>query len=113
MKKYLFSILLIVYSLLTIAQTNYKGSVIYGDSLLPKLIQFDESLPRSTNAQQILQDNLSMTATDSVVKISEITDKLGRLHEKYQQYYNGIKVNGGIYNVHYTLAGKTTKANNG
>lgn len=112
MNRYFFTLLYLISSINIFSQNIiYKGVITYGDSLLPKLIQFDERLPRSTDAQQVFADNLELTTMDSFVKVSEVTDKLGRLHEKYQQYYNGIKVEGGIYNVHYTLASEIAALN--
>ncbi len=81
------------------------GALDYGTIEQPKFIVFDERLPRSNNAQEILQANLNLNEHIQYQLNQQLTDKLGRLHQKYQQYYKGLKINGAEYIVHYSLDG--------
>ncbi|SNT35104.1 Por secretion system C-terminal sorting domain-containing protein [Ekhidna lutea] len=42
--------------------------------------------------KQSLTDKLELPASNNFTKVSERVDELGHLHEKFQQYYQGIKV---------------------
>jgi Zn-dependent metalloprotease len=104
MKKYLLYFLIFITSVNLYSQVP-RGALTYGTTNNAKFIVFDERLPRSTNASEILIANLQLNQDAQYVLTQEIIDKLGRKHEKYQQYYKGIKVNTGTYIVHYDLDG--------
>lgn len=66
----------------------------------------DQIHPKS-QSQILLQQVFNMTPADELRSMGTFTDNMGQVHEKFQQYYNGIKVDGAIYSLHYT-AGKIT-----
>ena len=74
----------------------------------PALIQLnkDQLVPKSQNLI-LFQQVFNMTPADEMRSMGSYTDNIGQVHEKFQQYYNGIKVDGAIYTLHYT-AGKIT-----
>lgn len=96
---------LLLWCLLTtlVAQTG-KGLITYAQNDVPKFIEFDEKFPANgTDPLQVLAVNLNLSSNNNYVKISETVDKLGRKHEKYQQYYQKIKIEFCTYSVHYSL----------
>ncbi len=68
----------------------------------PSLIRFNaqKQLTASKQPQKVLEENLGMGTNDKLLKTSASTDPLGYSHEKYQQFYKGIKVEYGVYSVH-------------
>ena len=96
MKKILIALLLpMLLATLSFAQ-NTKPA--YGKKL-PNRIKLQEQ--RSTSLQKsVLKEQLQMTAKDDLRTLRISTDELGMQHEKFQQYYEGIKVEGGTYTVH-------------
>ncbi|MEM8887582.1 MAG: M4 family metallopeptidase [Bacteroidota bacterium] len=66
----------------------------------------DQIFPKSQN-QTVFQQAFNMSAVDEMRSLGTFADNMGQVHEKFQQYYNGIKVDGAIYTLHY-LAGKIT-----
>lgn len=86
-------------------QLSNKGLVTAASNGVPTFIEFDDKHPAGSNdAEQVLLSNLANNnPLFSFSKTQEMIDKLGRKHEKYQQYYQNIKVSSGVYNVHYNL----------
>jgi bacillolysin len=105
MRKIILTLILITNIVCSAYSQVSLGALIAGTNSNPEFIIFDERLPRSTNAQEILQTNLKLNSDASYILTQQIVDKLGRNHEKYQQYYQGIKVSTGNYNVHYNIDG--------
>ncbi|MES2732635.1 MAG: M4 family metallopeptidase, partial [Bacteroidota bacterium] len=68
----------------------------------PSLIRFNttKQVQASKSSPQLLEDNLGMKAHDRLVKTTTSSDRSGYSHQKYQQYYKGLKVEHGIYAVH-------------
>ncbi|MTI31505.1 T9SS type A sorting domain-containing protein [Cytophagales bacterium RKSG123] len=68
----------------------------------PKFITFDVSKEaiNSSNSQEVLKAHLEMKDNDSYRNIRKYEDKLGFVHEKFQQYHKGIKIEFGTYTVH-------------
>lgn len=66
-----------------------------------KLIRLDEfSKNQLTEAKTLIKEALKMSSDDDLLKIKSETDQLGFTHEKYQQYFQGIKVEFATYMVH-------------
>ncbi|MBW6483761.1 MAG: M4 family metallopeptidase [Vicingaceae bacterium] len=86
-------------------QLANKGLVTAASNGVPTFIEFDDKHPAGSNdAEQVLLSNLANNnPLFSFSKTQEMIDKLGRKHEKYQQYYQNTKVSSGVYNVHYNL----------
>ena len=70
------------------------------EGVVKNLVFKNESRPAQTNAAQVLKEYLGAAENVSFTKIKSETDKLGFQHEKYQQYYQGVPVEFGIYKVH-------------
>lgn len=94
-------------------QSANKGLVTAASNGVPTFIIFDNKHPAGSNeAEQVLLSNLANNnPLISFSKTQEIIDKLGRKHEKYQQYYQGVKVEFAIYTVHYSTENKITSLN--
>ena len=90
------------FSLLSHAQEgdrNIKEKIL-DEKGQPTLIIFKEgSNLFSSNFQSILKENLKLQQGFSFQKIKEETDDLGLLHEKYQLYYNNVKVEFATYTI--------------
>jgi Zn-dependent metalloprotease len=85
-------------------QLANKGLITAASNGIPIFIEFDEKHPVGSNdAEQVLLTNLANNnPLVSFSKTQEIIDKIGCKHEKYQQYYQGIKVEFAVYSVHYS-----------
>lgn len=55
---------------------------------------------KMANAISFLKNVLQATGKDSFILQKENTDELGMVHQRYQQYYNGIKVENAEYMLH-------------
>ena len=68
---------------------------------VPNFITFTENSNfRSSNAQEIFKEQLSMADNQSFTLIKSDTDALGFTHDKYQLLHNGIKVAYATYTLH-------------
>ncbi|WP_196892943.1 M4 family metallopeptidase [Aureivirga marina] len=77
----------------------------------PKFINFKENSNLSQkNIQSAFTDYLELNPEDSFIKIKQFNDDFGFIHEKYQQYYKGIKVEFATYLAHYK-SGKLNSIN--
>jgi len=52
------------------------------------------------DATSFLKNALQVSNEDSFALVKETTDQLGIVHQRYQQYYNGIKVENAEYMIH-------------
>ncbi len=73
-----------------------------GNPVGPRHTQFipigaDES---GMDKEQLLRLHFAMTPSDALVLQQTERDELGFIHEKYQQFYEGIRVDGGAVKVH-------------
>ena len=68
----------------------------------PYMVRFraDGNAYKLAQAGVLLRDQLQLTPNDQLLAAKSETDALGYVHEKYQQYYKGIKVEHGTYSVH-------------
>ncbi|MFD2720479.1 M4 family metallopeptidase [Hymenobacter monticola] len=53
-----------------------------------------------TDSRQLLRQELGLRPADDVRALRVETDELGQRHERFQQYFNGVKVEHGVYTVH-------------
>ncbi|MBC6610921.1 M4 family metallopeptidase [Hymenobacter sp. BT507] len=53
-----------------------------------------------SEASKALREQLQLATTDQLLRNKTSADALGYVHEKYQQYYRGIRVEHGDYTVH-------------
>ncbi|SHL39452.1 M4 family metallopeptidase [Hymenobacter psychrotolerans] len=72
------------------------------DNGTPYLVQFkaDVAAYQLNQATQLLRDQLQLTSDDQLLPLKSEADDLGFAHEKFQQYYKGIKVEHATYSVH-------------
>lgn len=67
----------------------------------PTLITFNEkSSYKANDFQQVFKDQLGLKESTNFSKTKSESDKLGFIHEKFQQYYKGIKVEFATYMLH-------------
>ena len=80
---------------------------------VPQFIKFDnkKSTVSVNQGAALLRKYLPATKDDHFVKISSDTDKIGFVHEKFQQYFKNIKVEYAVYNIH--AKGNAVKSMNG
>ena len=52
------------------------------------------------DSRVLLRQELALRPTDDLRALRVETDELGQRHERFQQYYNGVKVEHGQYTVH-------------
>lgn len=72
----------------------------------PSLITFNEnSSYKATDAQNAFKEQLQLKDNSSFSKVKSETDKLGVSHDKFQLFYQGIKVEFSTYTLH-SKAGK-------
>ena len=56
--------------------------------------------PALSQAPQVLRQELALTPADELRLLRTETDELGFVHQRYQQYYQGVKVEHGVMSVH-------------
>jgi bacillolysin len=69
----------------------------------PTLIEFSaagRATLSATNGAQVLRQQLSLGANDEMRSARLETDQLGFSHQKFEQYYKGVKVEHAAYTVH-------------
>ncbi|QDA60368.1 M4 family metallopeptidase [Hymenobacter jejuensis] len=66
------------------------------------LVQYrgDTNPYKQSEGKKALTDELELSADDQMLQAKTETDDLGFVHEKYNQYYRGIKVEHAAYSVH-------------
>ena len=96
------------------AFTGLKAqTVVKTENGVPSFIKFDnkKSTESLQQAASLLHELLPATKNDKFVKKGFLKDDIGFQHEKFQQYYKGIKVEDAIYNVH--AKGNSIRSMNG
>lgn len=97
-------------------QTNIKQQINSTKNGTPQLIEFYPTTQTngasfappsattvttsSTTSGSVLTTYLKPPAGNTFTQVSNNTDNNNITHTKYQQYYNGIKIEGGVYMVH-------------
>ncbi|TGE21420.1 T9SS type A sorting domain-containing protein [Hymenobacter aquaticus] len=68
----------------------------------PELIAFRADAPAYTlnEARKALADQLQLSTNDQMLRTKTETDPLGYAHERYEQYYKGVKVEHASYTLH-------------
>ncbi|MCC2548876.1 M4 family metallopeptidase [Hymenobacter sp. BT175] len=66
------------------------------------LVQFrpDAAPYQLSDARRALAEQLQLSADDQMLRAKTETDQLGFVHEKYEQFYKGIKVEHASYSLH-------------
>ena len=92
---------------------------VIGENGLPKLIVFDEKATYKQNdAQKVFQEQLGLKENASFAKIRSEADNLGFTHEKFQLFYQGVKIEFATYTLHSksgkleSMSGEFYKLNN-
>ncbi|TGD81784.1 M4 family metallopeptidase [Hymenobacter wooponensis] len=72
------------------------------DNGTPFLVEFkaQSGAYKLSQADQVLKEQLQLTSEDQLLRAKTDIDELGYVHEKYNQYYKGIKVEQASYTVH-------------
>jgi bacillolysin len=76
---------------------------VLGDDKQPVLVQFSaegKMANRGLNGEQVLRQQLALTNADQLRVARVETDQLGFTHQKFAQYYQGIRVEHADYTVH-------------
>jgi len=68
----------------------------------PTFVKFDTKVKAFSKAetQDVLSNIFGMTKNDEYKSLRTEKDQIGYTHERFQQYYKGIKVENGVYIVH-------------
>ncbi|WP_439882902.1 M4 family metallopeptidase [Pontibacter sp. MBLB2868] len=68
----------------------------------PAFIEFSNNgaVHRSDQASEVLRTYLKLDAKDNMKQTGVEKDELGFMHQKFEQYYDGVKVEHGTYMVH-------------
>ncbi|MBF9141571.1 M4 family metallopeptidase [Hymenobacter properus] len=76
---------------------------VLGDDKQPVLVQFNaegKMALRGLSGEQVLRQQLALTNADQMRVARVETDQLGFTHQKFSQYYQGIRVEHADYTVH-------------
>ena len=79
-----------------IIRKNQKGTIIS--------VEFPASVEKSkrpVSATSFLETYLEVSTNDHFEKVAHKSKKANFIHEHYDQYYGGVKVEGAGYNFHY------------
>jgi len=87
------------------SQNNIKSKILDGNGN-PRFIQLESAVEFNSKSSDFLKQTLNLEQNESFVLNRYEDDKLGQSHYRYQQYFNGVKVEHGNYIVH----AKGTKA---
>jgi len=87
------------------SQENIKSQILDGNGN-PRFIQLESAVEFNSKSSDFLRQTLNLEQNESFVLNRYEDDKLGQSHYRYQQYFNGVKVEHGDYVVH----AKGTKA---
>ncbi|MFC6225550.1 M4 family metallopeptidase [Hymenobacter artigasi] len=105
-KQYSAAALLMFGALATSAQAQDASRIqtkVLGEDNQPVLVQFNaegKMAYRGASSDQVLRQQLGLTTADQMVQRSVETDQLGFTHQKFAQYYQGIRVEHADYTVH-------------
>jgi bacillolysin len=85
----------------TIAQQKDTLKIVRNDKGIITFVSFAPRTERTmANGETFLKEVLKLEQKEDFRLQKENTDKYGIIHQRYQQYYNGIKVEGAEYLVH-------------
>ncbi|MBH8568267.1 M4 family metallopeptidase [Microvirga sp. STS02] len=80
-----------------------QSSKVLGEDNQPVLVQLSaeaKMASRGMSGDQVLRQQLALTNADQMVQRAAETDQLGFVHQKFAQYYQGIRVEHADYTVH-------------
>ncbi len=97
-----FSVLLISVELSLNAQSVNILKMEYSKDSIPLLITFNTDKIKKTHSSgtSVIKEYLKLTQYDSFKSKKKFVDNLGFLHERFQHYYKGLKVEFSEYIVH-------------
>jgi bacillolysin len=81
---------------------------VIGNDGQPELVQFTaegKAALRGVSSDQVLRQQLALTTADQMVQRSADTDQLGFVHQRFAQFYQGIRVEHADYVVHSKSGG--------
>jgi bacillolysin len=84
------------------AASRVQAKVLGADNQ-PELVQFNAAgklAYRGVDARQVLRQHLALTTADEMVQRSIKTDALGFTHQKFNQFYQGVRVEHASYTTH-------------
>jgi len=81
------------------SQKNIRSQVL-DDNGNPRLIQFEKAVDFNSKSNDLLKEALNLKQNENYVLRRSEEDKLGKSHYRYQQYFNGIKVEHGNFIIH-------------
>ena len=93
MKRLLVSAMLICIVIFSYAQEGKRSKE------FPRF-QKERAKTNRSNIDAVLKKNLEMQGDDELRPDRTDSDQLGFVHDKFQQYYKKIKVEGAVYSVH-------------
>ncbi|MDF7814287.1 M4 family metallopeptidase [Hymenobacter sp. YC55] len=105
-KKYPVAALLLLgalpYSAAHAQQVTRAAQKFLAEDGTPALVRFRPETPAYTlsQARQALTEQLQLKTEDQMLQTRTETDGLGFVHEKYNQYYKGVKVEHAAYTLH-------------
>ena len=108
---------LLLFASLASAQAQDAAKVankVIGTDGQPELVQFSaegKAALRGLSSDQVLRQQLALTNADQMVQRTAETDQLGFVHQRFAQYYQGIRVEHADYLVH--SKGGTVESING
>lgn len=105
-------ILSLSFSLLLVGTLFAEDSIRYSyDANLPSYVSFEvgdsarvarqKSMHRRLTATQILLRYLPLNAESSVLVVDTITDDFDNRHVRFEQHYNGLRIDGQRFYLHY------------
>ena len=104
MNKYSAATLLALGSLAAQAQDAARiQTKVVGDDNQPVLVQFNaagKAAYRGVDAAQVLRQHLALAPADELRATTAETDQLGFTHQKFAQYYQGVRVEHAAYTAH-------------
>jgi len=71
-----------------------------GTPFLIRLGASSQARPAASQRQQVLRQQLGLGPDEQMRPLRTETDALGYTHERFQQYYKGVKVEHGVYTTH-------------
>jgi len=85
------------------AQSGLVAKKELGRDGQPTLIEFSaagRATMRAASSAQIIRQQLALGADDQLLPARLETDQLGFSHQRYEQYYKGVKVEHAVYTAH-------------
>ena len=91
--------------LLTLLLALVSGTIAFGQTTPikrgPSYIKVTQSQPATVeNAKNLMREQLQLVSVDEMRLIRTDIDRVGMTHQRFQQYYQGIKVEFGTYTAH-------------